>query len=69
MRLHCVHRDLKPENALFDRDGYLRLCDFGFAKDMSGVTRTFTLCGTPEYLASVLPCDNSTLMQLLSRAR
>ena len=44
-----VHRDLKPENLLFDCDGYLKLVDFGFAKVVRD--RTFTLCGTPEYLA------------------
>ena len=30
-------------------DGYLKLTDFGFAKYIEG--RTYTLCGTPEYLA------------------
>jgi len=44
-----AHRDLKPENLLFDRDGYLKLVDFGFAKVIKD--RTWTLCGTPEYLA------------------
>ena len=44
-----AHRDLKPENLLFDRDGYLKLVDFGFAKVIRD--RTWTLCGTPEYLA------------------
>ena len=29
--------------------GYLKICDFGFAKVVQD--RTFTLCGTPEYLA------------------
>ncbi|KAB8074348.1 kinase-like domain-containing protein [Aspergillus leporis] len=45
-----VYRDLKPENILLDADGHIRLVDFGFAKQV-GDRETYTLCGTPEYLA------------------
>ncbi|KAF2395566.1 Pkinase-domain-containing protein [Trichodelitschia bisporula] len=45
-----AYRDLKPENILIDAEGHLKLVDFGFAKKVDN-RETYTLCGTPEYLA------------------
>lgn len=44
-----AYRDLKPENILLDTDGFMKLADFGLAKLVTD--RTWTLCGTPDYLA------------------
>jgi CRP-like cAMP-binding protein/tRNA A-37 threonylcarbamoyl transferase component Bud32 len=52
--LSCIHRanvmfrDLKPENLVLAANGYCKIVDFGCAKRSR---HSFTLCGTPDYIA------------------
>src|ERR1035437_836180 len=54
-----IHRDLKPSNVLIGSDGVAKIADFGIAKglDLTRVTGTSTLLGTPAYLAPEGPSD------------
>ena len=48
--LDVLHRDLKPANVLLGKDMSVKIADFGYAKQMVGRGRRFSVCGTPNYM-------------------
>jgi serine/threonine protein kinase len=52
MKFHFLpsNRDLKPENILLDQEGHIALTDFGLSKLPLGDAKTYSFCGTVEYM-------------------
>ena len=52
-RLGVIHRDLKPQNIMIDRNGDIKIMDFGIARSLhaKGMTGEGVMIGTPEYMS------------------
>lgn len=55
---NIVYRDIKPENILVDMDGHIRVADFGLAKIIAPRERSFSFCGSREYLSPEMLLNN-----------
>ena len=49
--MRVIHRDITQSNCIIEKDGYIKLIDFGIAKDVTGKDFTNTIIGTNHYIS------------------
>jgi len=57
---HCrsvLHRDIKLDNILLDKEGDIKICDFGVSRVIKKSQRITEQCGTPAYIAPEIISD------------
>ena len=63
-----LYRDLKPENILLDKDGHIKLADFGLA--CQGITKNNfakSFCGSPIYLSPEMIMNKGAKLSQLKK--
>ena len=55
---NILHRDIKPDNLVIDKNGYVKITDFGISREIGKLIKGES-SGTPGYMAPEVMCGKS----------